>query len=1242
MHKYLSLFLLVLFSFDIKATLQFERYELEEGLSQNTVNCLLQDHKGFLWVCTQDGLNRFDGYAFKTFEEDSKNATAISDDYVISIFESSDRSLWIGTRSGGLNRFDFATHQFEHYKGETDPNGIKLTRVTSIVEIDKDILWLGTYKGVVAFSRANNTYQVIDIGYPRESTHITAMLKDKRGNVWVGTRYKGLVRLNPKQENNNNYFNKESIATFASDTIWALYQDSHSNIWIGTEKGALRYSYAENEFFLFQHSSSDVTSLSNDIVRSFTEDYDNDLWVATDYGLNKLSLIDYTITRHVHNPSDEKSMGGNSINALHMTDDNVLWLGLFSKGLNKHIVDANRFQHIKHNPADPTSISSNNIWAINVYSNNVWLGTDGGGLNRYDIEKHTSTRYLHDPLNDNSIVENRVWALLQTSEEELWIGSYGKGLSKMNPLTGTFTHYPYDEFNDSSVVGESVVKIFQDKSMRIWVGTNNGLSRYDPATDSFIRYGITHLPDFPQAYILNITQDTHGDLWLSTYDEGVIRLNPDTGEYVEYRHNKDDLNSIANNKIMHILVDSRGFYWVSTYGNGISILDLNNDTTTHLTTRDGLANDSVYAVIEDQKGEFWISTNNGISKYNPLTKQFTNYGLSSGIQSTEFNSGAYFKDKKGRIFFGGVNGFNFFHPSQIEVKNVDLAVNLTELRVFNKVVDVETNSAVASDEFTLDKAIDESETVTFSYQESLVSFEFSTLNYAYEKEIYFQYKLVGFDDEWITTDYQQRRATYTSLPSGRYKLLIRARLQAGDWSKDAKAINVIVKPAPWFSGYAVTAYVLIIGLVVLAFINQRVQRFKRVKESEERLSLALWGSKNELWDWHLDKRILYKSGLAGQKFKKEVIENFDFQQLKLIIHPDDYVNVEQQYFTHIKNTSEHLEVRYRKKDEEGVWRWFRARVKAVTRDENSQATRIVGTVEDVNTLVEAEDNLKQLNEELEQRVIARTQELSNTLTELKSTQAQLIESEKMASLVGLVSGVAHELNTPLGIVVSSFSQLEDNIGALINNLRSKSLTLKKLERFDREAQALTELTNNSIKRAIRLVQNFKALSLSERSESVVKFVMNDLLDEVKSSHSENLVKQQVNLVFEGDGNIALCQFQNCLFEVLYQLIENSITHAFDGIEKPQVTIGWAIEKGNLLLTYQDNGCGIEQTSREKIFEPFYTTKRGQGCTGLGMTIIYNQVKLVMRGNIHDEFTQSSSKQGMLISFAIPLNMHDLK
>jgi len=471
--------------------------------------------------------------------------------------------------------------------------------------------------------------------------------------------------------------------------------------------------------------------------------------------------------------------------------------------------------------------------------------------------------------------------------------------------------------------------------------------------------------------------------------------------------------------------------------------------------------------------------------------------------------------------------------------------------------------------------------------------------------------------------------------------MVRAKLQSGVWPVNPTILDVVVKPAPWLSGFAIAVYIIIFSLIVLAFINQRVQRFKRVKESEERLSLALWGSKNELWDWHLDKQILYKSGLAGQKFNNEVIENFDFQQLQQVIHPDDFPHVQAQYLTHIKNTSEHLEVRYRKKDEGGQWRWFRARVKAVTRDKNQHAQRIVGTVEDVNTLVEAEDKLKQLNEELEQRVIARTQELTNTLTELKTTQAQLIESEKMASLVGLVSGVAHELNTPLGIVVSSFSQLEENISLLINNLKSKSLTLKKLEQFDTEAQALTELTNNSIKRAIRLVQNFKALSLTERSESVVKFVMSDMLEQLKASHSQNLVKQKVDVDFEGDLDIALCQFQNCLFEVLYQLVENSLVHAFDGVDNPKVSLKWYVENGRLHFTYTDNGCGIEQTDRDKLFEPFYTTKRGQGCTGLGMTIIYNQIKLVMGGNISDTTVADKNDKGMSIVFDVPININKM-
>lgn len=656
MHKFLSILLIAFLSFDSNASLQFERYELEEGLSQNTVNCLLQDHKGFLWVCTQDGLNRFDGYTFKTFEENSNEAFAISDDYVISIFESNDKSLWVGTRSGGLNKFDFATHRFEHFKGDNSPDGIKLTRVTAIVEINQDVLWLGTYKGVVAFDRSNNSYRAIDIGYPHDSTHITAMLKDKRGNIWIGTRYKGIVRVSDGQK--LAYFNKREVSTFNSDTIWALFEDSRSNIWIGTESGALRYSYVENKFHLLVHDADDRSSISNNIVRSFTEDKDGDLWIATDYGLNKLSLDDYDVARYLHNPSDEKSIGGNSINVLHMTQDNVLWLGIFSKGLNKHVVDANRFKHVKHNPSDVTSISTNNIWAIEGNDRTVWLGTDGGGLNRYDTETQIATRFLHDPLNENSIMENRVWALLQTSESELWIGTYGKGLSKFNPQTNEFVHYHYDELDNNTVSGESVVKIFKDSQNRIWVGTNNGLSRYDKGNDRFVRYGISYLPQFPTAYVLNITEDLDGYLWLSTYDEGVIRLDPDTDQYEEYRYDKSDPNSIANNKIMHVLVDSRGRYWVSTYGNGISILDLKNDKTTHFTTADGLANDSIYAVIEDKKGTFWISTNNGISHYDPKTQQFTNYGLSSGIQSTEFNSGAYFKDNTDKIYFGGVNGLS--------------------------------------------------------------------------------------------------------------------------------------------------------------------------------------------------------------------------------------------------------------------------------------------------------------------------------------------------------------------------------------------------------------------------------------------------------------------------------------------------------------------------------------------------------------------------------------------------------
>ena len=1214
---------------------RFERYQIQHGLSQNTVNCLLQDHTGFLWVCTQDGLNRFDGYQFKIFQESSTKKSTLNDDYVISLFEDDSHTLWVGTRSGGLNKFNAKTESFSHFSEfETMPHGSE--RITAIAQSKRGQLILGSYAGILKFDPSTEQLSSLKTRY-KDNLRITSLIVDSQGNIWAGTRYQGLIKINSDDENEISYYRQNDNSGLGHDTIWTLFEDDLGTIWVGTEKGAFALKRNSSDFISYLHDEANERSISNNIIRNFTQDLDGHLWIATDYGINHFNYKTNHFERLYNNPTDETSIGGNSVNALYVTRDNVLWLGLFSKGLNKHAISTSRFEHIKHNPSNENSLSANNVWTIaEKDENHFWIGTDGGGLNLVNLAQKTYRHFKHDPQNENSLMDDRVWAVLQYSDTELWIGSYINGVSKLNLKTNQYTHYRYNKDDPFAVSGDSVVKLFKDKQGRLWLGTNNGLSRYDRENDRFIRY-LENAPQpyrLPQFYILNITQDKHGQIWLSTYDDGAIRLNPDTGEYVQYLHDDENQNTIAGDKVLHILEDSSGKIWVSTYGSGISILNLNDGPTIHFNTDDGLANNSIYAIVEDNQGLFWISTNNGLSKYDPVSQTFTNYTLSSGIQSTEYNTGAYLLASNGLVFFGGVNGVNYFEPRAVENVQADLRVTLTGLRVFNELVPItneQTNEPTR--QFTIANAVHLSDAVVFGHRESLLSFEFSTLNYAFEKEITFQYRLLGFDEQWITTGHSERRATYTNIPPGRYTLLLRAKLNSGYWSEQITQLEVTIKPAPWFSWYAYAIYFSIIAIIVVAFINQRVQKFKKVKQSEQRLSLALWGSQNEFWDWDLDAKTLYKSGVSSRNNETEIVRNFDFEQLKSVIHPDDFEHVHHCYIQHINNESDFLQIRYRKRDNSGQWRWFRGRAKAVSRDSLGYAQRIVGTIENVNALVEAEIELQQLNEQLEQRVDARTKELKVALENLTATQTKLVESEKMASLVHLVAGVAHELNTPLGIILTSFSQHEQSLGEMISALKSQSLSKEQLRQFESSAQQANQLMLNNLNKSIRLVQNFKALSLPEMSEQQQQVDINNLLDDVRSFYQREFESNTITWRHECDERLSAAFPRQALFTVLSQLVENSIIHAFEDNTNKEITVFVTLQQAQLVIEYRDNGKGVELQNIEKLYEPFYTTKRGTDCTGLGLTIVYNQIHHVLNGDIKWLHTSSN---GIDIRITLPL------
>ncbi|MET1256257.1 two-component regulator propeller domain-containing protein [Aliikangiella maris] len=1230
---------------------RFDRYQLEQGLSQNTVNCILQDHFGFIWIGTQDGLNRFDGYQFVAFQDDNNSPTAISDDFITALLLTRNNELWVGTRSGGLNQFHFQTESFSHYRQSTQTGMKSSDRISSMIEIDDNEFWIGTSGGINRFAKKSGRFSLVSTKFDDKQLVVSQLFQDSSGAIWVATDHNGIIKFTGDNFQHIDYYNTRNTPTLLSDKINHFFQDSRGYLWIATDKGINRIALTgqlvnqhsvanKSQLLVFEQFfyDDDTTSVQNGrAVRDFAEAEDGSVWIATENGLSQFQPDNRQFMHLAHDPSDEYSIGGNSINTIFISEDNVIWLGLFSRGLNKFAINTKHFQHFKQNPYDPNSLSKNNVWTFAEKNpHEIWVGTDGGGVNLFHTKSQRFTHYKHDPKNKNSLSDNRVWAVLQTTPDELWVGTYASGLNRINLITNQVVHMRHDKNDVSTLSDDRIIHLYQDSQKNIWVGTRNGLNRFDEKNNRFVRY--FHESDNENSlsgnFILNFIEDKKGQFWISTYDAGVTHFDPRRQQFTRFRYMPNNSNSISNDKVMYTMVASDGMIWVATYGGGINRIDPLSGLIRRFDKRHGLNNNSVYALLEDSKGYIWLSSNSGISMFDPVAESFTHFSLSSGLQSSEFNSGAYLKASDGYFYFGGVNGFNRFLPEAIKSADVNLNVILTQLKIFNQTVDVAVNSEQlqSPEKYHLKKAIYLTDEITLTHKESLVSFEFSSLNYNYANEIIYQYQLEGFDEDWITAGNNARNATYTSLPPGKYRLKLRARVGQSPWGIASDTLVVKVKAAPWRSGWAYFIYVMLPLSIILAFVYQRLQQYKQLSKSEARLAFSLWGSRNQLWDWDLQTSTIIFSSGKSQIREEQQVEHFDLFALKNVVHPDDFQQVESLFEQHIHDKTAYLDVIYRRKNNAKQWHWYRARGRAVSRQKDGLANRIVGTLEDVDELVNAQHELKQLNEKLEFRVQQRTAELSTTLKELKATQKQLVESEKIASLVGLVSGVAHELNTPLGIMLTAISHIEENFSRLLGKLHHQAQLTEELQSIEHSCLKGFQLVNQSINKSIRLVQNFKSLSMHDNVDKPEEFYLKFHIEQVVQLLKVQNHADQLAVHIRQSADIQINTFKDSVAIVIEELIENSILHSSLSIDQLNIQITFTVKDDWVELIYIDNGKGVTAEDYEKVFEPFFTTRRSSECSGLGLTIIYNHITQKLNGTIR---LDKNIKHGVKMVIAFP-------
>jgi ligand-binding sensor domain-containing protein len=810
-----------------QTSIKFDRLTTEKmlsvkGLSQNSIYCLLQDTQGFIWIGTWDGLNRYDGYDFIIYNTEN----GLSNPTVNSLCEDDEKNIWIGTDNGlnlldrksgtirlfhnepgntnsitnndinhlyqdkqgllwistsyGLNCLDKAKMIYKFYNFfERNTDSTFSNFISRVIEDEAGRLWIGTHSGVHCFNPEKDSfkdYKMItdpaNADYIR-SNYIEDLVYDEYGNIYVAT-LKGIYIINPdKGIIHHLELEGKKDRTLSGSQVNTLLIDTKKLVWIGTNNGLDLYNPALNIINHFK-SGSGTTSISNDDIRSIYQDQAGTIWIGTYKGLNKVDQSPSRFTHFENDPLDANSLSDNIVYAILEDDKGLTWIGTYG-GVNIFDRKNDRFSFIRNDPDDPGSLSSDKIRTLALDSSGyIWVGTESNGMNRIDRKTGEIRRYFHDPDNINSLSENNILSTTVDRKGKIWIGTVSSGINIIDPESGTF------EFLGNNP--ESKVKLCDN---RIW----------------------------------SVYEDRKGNLWVGT-NEGLNMISADLLSVKYYRNDPTNPYSISSNRVFSIYEDNKGIFWIGTMGEGLNRFDPVKEQFKVYTERNGLPNNVVYTTLEDKEGNLWLSTNWGLSKFNKANEIFVNYDTKDGVQGNEFNAGAYFENRQGEMYFGGMNGFNIFYPAEITLNRVPPRMVFTGLRILNDLVDTD---------------IDNGEIIRLSYTENFFSIEFAGLDYTNPSKNLYRYKLDNYDDGWVFANAGQRRAEYRKVDPGTYHFLVTGSNNDGIWNPDGISLTIIISPPWWKTWMFRLLLILIIGALLWGAIILRIKSIKRKHEVDKKM-----------------------------------------------------------------------------------------------------------------------------------------------------------------------------------------------------------------------------------------------------------------------------------------------------------------------------------------------------------------------------------------------------------------------
>jgi ligand-binding sensor domain-containing protein/signal transduction histidine kinase/DNA-binding response OmpR family regulator len=812
---------------------------LHDGLSNNHIKCIFQDSKGFMWFGTYDGLNKFDGNNFVTYENSPSDSNSLCHNYINAIIEDKYKNIWIGTSNG----LDIYNRNNDHFSTIHQLHSYTFLCITVLFFDDLDNLWIGTSgNGLIIYNIKNQKVTSFTSSITDEKTissnFVTGIVKDRYNRIWIGTRsglnlfdYKNKIFKHFVHDDNN----PESLS---QNNIMVLKTDNSGDVWIATYGGGVNQLGDRNDKIIFKHYDKNNTThgLSNNYILSLCPDRKGNLWIGTENGgLNYLNESNGIIDHYYAEDGNPQALISNSIWAVYEDKDGIVWIGTYDKGIN--IIDENfdKFELFQKNNSTNKRLTNNDIkcFAQDHYGI-IWIATDGGGIFGFN----PATRQFLDFPGNNKLSTNSVISLLIDNKGNFWAGTWAFGIDKFDKNGNKIRNYKCSLRKGS---GGNISCLFQDKKNDIFAGTSgNGLFRYNSINDNFIPviYDTPNSHLNGNSYISVIKEDSQNNIWIGTFF-GLTRITPSESGNYKFTQCLQSSNptSLSSSLVKSIFEDSRKRIWIGTE-NGLDMMTDTSGSFIHYNQQSGLPNNSINSILEDEHHNLWLGTNKGISKFNPSTLTFKNFTKEDGLNSNEFSLGACLKTFSGSLVFGGPDGFNMFNPDSIKFNTRVPSVYITDIKISNCPV------KIGAENSPLQKNISETSKITLTHKQNSFTIEFVAINYTRSERNQYKYLLEGFDKTWVHSG-TQHMVTYTNLDAGTYKFKVMGSNNDGVWNKMPSILEITVLPPFWETTWAYLLYILVFGLLLFGFLRlwmikteqaQKLKFEKIQRENEEELN----------------------------------------------------------------------------------------------------------------------------------------------------------------------------------------------------------------------------------------------------------------------------------------------------------------------------------------------------------------------------------------------------------------------